>query len=168
LRPPHTTQPPTSTPGPAPTPTTFHTLAAQASVADGTPGGDFQVSVPDGWTKFVELRGAQQLLPQSTAVLWLKPDGTDELGVELFRDYYGGKTNDYVKALRQGDPKGGAYRPGEDEILFRTSTTYRSMYFQLVKNGSDLWVVSLTVPTDQETAAFSLFDRIRTSFKVTS
>jgi serine/threonine protein kinase len=168
LRPTHTTPPATNRPRPAPTPTTFHTLAVQTTLADGTSDGGFQVSVPDGWTKFVEQRGAQSLLPVSSAQLWLKPDGTDELGVELFPNYYEGKSNDYVKALRDGDPKGSAYRPGPDVILFRTSTTYRSMYFQLVKDGSDLWVVSLTVPTDQETAAFSLFDRIQTSFKVTS
>jgi len=53
----------------------------RAAVTPGTPGGNFSVSVPVGWTKFVEQRGKQTLLPDSTGVRWVKSDGLAELTV---------------------------------------------------------------------------------------
>lgn len=155
----------------APPVTSFVTATGQATVASGTPGGNFQVSVPTGWVQFVEQRGEQELLPESTAVLWINADGTNELGVELFRDYFSNDGYNYTQALRQADPKGNSFSQvgSTDEYMFRTSTTSRSMYYRLVRNGVDLWVVSLTVPDVQESAANSgLFDRIQQSFRITS
>jgi eukaryotic-like serine/threonine-protein kinase len=162
--------PPTSVPQ-APPVKSFTTVATQAAVTPNTPGGNFSVSVPVGWTKFVEQRGPQALLPESTAVRWAKSDGTAELTVERFPDYAPRSMQDYITALRKADPNGNLLgsQAVPNEYLFRTSDTGRNVYFDLKQVDTDLWVLSVTVPTIQEgTAQTQLFDKIRTTFTVTS
>jgi hypothetical protein len=149
----------------------FTTVATQAAVTPGTPGGNFSVSVPVGWTKFVEQRGKQTLLPDSTVVRWVKSDGLAELTVERFPedDSSSAKTN-YLTALTKADPAGNLQISNTvtDEYQFRTGDTARTMYFDLKQVGNDLWVLSVTVPTVQETSGQTqLFDKIRTTFTVT-
>jgi hypothetical protein len=162
--------PPTSVPQ-APPVKSFTTVATQAAVTPGTPGGNFSVAVPAGWTKFVEQRGKQALLPDSTAVRWVKSDGTAELTVERFPGYAPRPMQNYITALRQADPNGNLLgsQAVPNEYLFRTGDTARNVYFDLKQVDTDLWVLSVTVPTIQEgTAQTQLFDKIRTTFTVTS
>ncbi len=162
--------PPGSVPQ-APPVKSFTTVAMQAALRSGTPGGNFSVSVPVGWTKFVEQRGKQALLPESTAVHWVRSDGTAELSVERFADYSPRTMQNYLNAIRQADPAGNLLGANDvpDEYLFRTGETARSQYFDLKQVGTDLWVLSVTVPTIQEDSGKTqLFDKIRTTFTVAS
>jgi hypothetical protein len=171
LLPPHTGSAASSSVPQAPPVKSFTTVATQAAVSSGTPGGNFSVSVPVGWTKFVEQRGKQALLPDSTAVRWVRGDGTAELTVERFADYSPRSTQNYLAALRQADPTGNLLSANsvKDEYLYRTGDTARSVYFDLKQVGTDLWVLSVTVPTIQEDSGQTqLFDKIRTTFTVTS
>lgn len=155
---------------PAPV-TGFTTVSAQAAVTSGTPGGDFTVSVPAGWTKFVEQRGKQGVLPDSTAVRWVSGNGQDELAVERFAGWGQRPTQSYIDALENADRNGTPLktRTAPVEYLFRTGETGRSMYFRFESVGDDLWVLSVTVPTVSEDGGkTSLYDKISPTFQVTS
>jgi hypothetical protein len=150
--------------------TTAATVVADG--ADGS-GGKFSVPVPDGWTQFIEERKAHDNLPPSAAVRWVEPDGSAELTVERFLNYPTGKTTLYLDALQPNDashnlqctPKTGACKI----YLYRANDTNRSTYFSFVTAGSDLWVVSVTVPLDKEgTAMLTLFTQITAGFSVSS
>jgi hypothetical protein len=91
--------------------------------------------------------------------------------VERFPDFAPRPLQNYIDALRQADPNGNLLgsQTVPDEYLFRTSTTARNVYFDLKQVDTDLWVLSMTVPTVQEgTATSQLFDKIRTTFTVSS
>jgi hypothetical protein len=171
LPPSHANSAPSGNVPQAPPVKSFTTVATQAAPRSGTPGGNFSVSVPVGWTMFVEQRDKQALLPASTAVRWVKSDGTAELSVERFANYSPRSTDNYLNAIRQADPAGNLLGADNvpDEYLFRTGETARSQYFDLKQVGTDLWVLSVTVPTIQEDSGKTqLFDKIRTTFTVTS
>jgi hypothetical protein len=162
--------PPSSLPQ-APPVKSFTPVTTQAAVTPGTPGGNFSVSVPVGWTKFVEQRGKQTLLPDSTVVRWVKSDGMAELTVERFPDYNASSAKEnYLTALTRAEPGNlQISNTVTDEYQFRTADTARTMYFDLKQVGVDLWVLSVTVPTVQEASGQTqLFDKIRTTFTVTS
>ncbi|HEX4721426.1 MAG TPA: serine/threonine-protein kinase [Pseudonocardiaceae bacterium] len=170
LPPSHAPTTPTTNSPPIPV-TTFVTVTAQAAVTSGTPGGNFTVSVPAGWAKFVEQRGRQGPLPDSTAVRWVRSDGEAELTVERFAGFQPKGPSDYTDAVRAADPDGkllsASNAPGE--YLFRTSTSGRSMYFKEVQGDGDLWVLSVTVPTIAEDSGLTdLYDKISPTFHVTS
>ena len=150
-------------------------LSTVSSTAVGPKGsgGGFSVPVPVGWTRFVEQRNAHDGMPDSTIVRWVKPDGTQELTVERFAGYLPRPPNLYLDALQpnnsdhnlQCTPRSGACKI----YLYRTNDTSRSTYFQFVTANADLWVVSVTVPLDQESdAMLSLFNQITTGFGVSS
>jgi hypothetical protein len=155
----------------APPVRSFTTVSAQAVVGASTTGSDFSISVPTGWTKFIEQRGSQSPLPASTAVRWVKSDGTAELTVERFPKYANG-TSDYLDTVQKNDD-GTLLTSGTGAstvYLWRSSSLNRDTYFNFAsQDGSaDLWVVSVTVPVEQELSGLSdLFDRIRPSFRVT-
>lgn len=154
--------------------TPFATVNASASATTDTAGSDFSVPVPTGWTKFVEQRGTEGKLPQSTVVRWVKPDGSAELSVEHFPDYFKADTQqDYLNAIWAVDKDGKLYQTGQagKVYLFRTSDTLRSSFFSFVQpSGSrDLWVVSVTVPTVEEhSGQVDLWDNIGAGFRLTS
>ncbi|HEY0806689.1 MAG TPA: hypothetical protein VGD84_16565, partial [Pseudonocardiaceae bacterium] len=153
----------------APPVKSFTAVVTQAAVTSGTPGGNFAVSVPVGWTKFVEQRGRQGSLPDSTAVRWVKTDGTAELTVERFADYVPRSTKIYIQAVENADPSGKLFTAlgAPDEYLFRTGETGRSTYFKVVTDNADLWVLSVTVPTVQEDSGkANLYDKISPTFHV--
>ncbi|HWE88523.1 MAG TPA: serine/threonine-protein kinase, partial [Pseudonocardiaceae bacterium] len=166
--------------------------AGEAAVTD-VPGAGFGVEVPPDWTAFVEPRTSTSL-PASTVVRYVKPDGTTELTIERFGDFYPDQSaNDYLDALRETWGRGyvplqlsdqpSAALPDSAqpiEIGYRTvdaigGTTAntdwaaaRLTYAELLPHGADLWVLSLTVPTVQEgSGAIDLFDRIKTTFQLT-
>jgi serine/threonine protein kinase len=167
---------PTTTSAPPAQPvTSFVTVTAQAPVLNSTQADGFTLSVPAGWTKFVEQRDAQATqnssLPDSTVVRWVKPDGTAEVSVERFHDENSPPVPlSYTNALSDNDKAGALFQAGPLLRLFRTGgDTLRSMYitFTAPAGGTDLWVLSVTVPTDQEHAGgFDLFNKISPSFHV--
>jgi hypothetical protein len=164
----------TTVPAPAPA-LSFVTVTSQAPVGDSTQGDSFTVRVPAGWTKFVEQRDSQSTLnsslPDSTVVRWVKPDGTAEVSVERFHDDDSPpQPKSYMNALSDNDKQGVLFQSDSVVYLFRTGgDTLRSAYlsFTTPPGGSDLWVLSVTVPTDQEhSGEFDLFDKINPSFHV--
>lgn len=148
------------------------TVAAPVNSTDGTPlpGGKFSVPVPNGWTEFIEERKSHDGLPASAAVHWAKPDGTAELTVERFPNFPPGQTSLYLNAFQ---PNNGTHnlqctpRTGACKIyLYRTNDTDRSTYFSFMPGpDSDMWVVSVTVPLDQESnTMLTLFTQIFAGF----
>jgi eukaryotic-like serine/threonine-protein kinase len=167
LPPPATTT--TTTVPPAPPVRTFVTVHAQATTPKGT-GGEFTLSVPQGWAMFVEQRGPGSGLPSSTAVRWVQPDGSAEATVERFRDLAPLPEQAYTDSLQRSDPQGKLFQAQAGSLyLFRSGgSTLRSTYIRLVTvpGDDDLWVVSVTVPTDQEhSGEADLFNKISPTFR---
>ncbi|HEX5403134.1 MAG TPA: serine/threonine-protein kinase [Pseudonocardiaceae bacterium] len=159
----------------APLVLSFVTVTAGAPVLNGTDDGHFTVKVPAGWTKFVEQRDSRTTpnseLPDSTVVRWVKQDGTAEVSVERFHgDESAPAPQDYLNALRDNDSAGALLQSDSTLFLFRTGgDTLRSTYitFTTPPGGTDLWVLSVTVPTDQEhSGVLDLFDKISPTFHV--
>lgn len=143
---------------------------AAAPVQPATSGGDFTLRVPSGWNEFVEQRQPERQLPSSTAVRWVKPDGTAELAVERFTDYLPRSPKDYTTELQTNGGAGKLFKAGSI-YLWRSSVTQRSTYIGFVTGqGVDLWVVTMTVPTYVEEGknnTVDLFDKIMSTFQVT-
>jgi hypothetical protein len=151
---------------------TFVPTNAQAVVGTEREGAGFTVSVPTGWTKFVEQRAPAPPLPTSTAVRWVKSDGTAELTVERFGHYLPRDVSDYTDAVQDNDV-GTLLLSGSGPstlYLWRSSGFNRDTYFSFVTRAGDpdLWVVSVSVPVEQEDfGQTQLFDKILPSFKLT-
>jgi hypothetical protein len=189
------TPPPTQPPSTAPL-TLVHTTGAAATV-NGMTGGNFTIDVPAGWQMFLEQRNGKGL-PAGGAVHYVKPDGTQEVTVEWYPDYYPhANIPQYLQALHDIWPSSAdfainaepitaidglgadAAEPAE-ELGYRTvdgSSTgdvfspnaHRTTYADLLPRSYDLWVVSVTVVTQMEsTSKTQLFDKIKTTFRPTS
>lgn len=173
----------------------FKKRSGDASGLKGAKGGLFTVSVPAGWEKFTtqQLNGT---LPDSTLVQFVSPDGGQVLNVERFPGFFEThELDDYLTALetdsysddfvlvgRSALPDGGvmiSYRTverlarGSPEPNTPTSgsaprTLSRTTFAQVMRISSSLWVVSVTVPTEQEgRGRTQLFDRIAPTFATT-
>ncbi|MBB4963096.1 serine/threonine protein kinase [Saccharothrix violaceirubra] len=162
-------------------------VRASAAAANGERDTEFGLSVGVDWTQFVEQR-LHQILPPSTVVHFVSPDGVYEVTVQKFTVFYPKLTDeDYVKAVaeRWGPDRifGQAVTPSTGGILFsyrtveQTTSTgpgrgaepdlRRSRYSRLVPAGPSLWVVEVSFPTDQEEAGRTrLFGPIANSFTV--
>ena len=189
-------KPTTTTQTPTPTPTAPVQLASSggsAELANGGTGGKFTISVPQGWQEFTEQRTPP--FPTGAAVHYVAPDGTEELTVEWYPNFYPGLAiDDYLQNLRTiwtssgslvfgaippthitGLPDGGPEQA--EEVGYRTTdgastqqpapNAHRTTYAELLPDGDGLWVVSVTVITDNEQAGKSLFDRITSTFAPT-
>lgn len=170
-------------------PVTLTQLTGSAALANGVTGGGFTLMVPHGWQTFAEQRSG------GTAVHYVKPDGTEELTVEWYPKFYPDSTiNDYLQNLHNtwpsgelsfnaesltpisGVPGGGAEHA--QEVGYHTTdgtsaqqplaNAHRTTYADLLPDGDDLWVVSMTGITEDEPAVKNLFDQIKTSFAPTS
>lgn len=191
LPPSRTPASPSRTPS-APETVELETQTGDAATLKGRQGGGFSVRVPHDWTRFVEERSAEDLT--STLVYFVSPDGTQTLTLERFVGYYPDHgLEDYVTSLREHKRK--AYEqvssleipgigPGEaaQQLVYRTTAEAENVapdnpaarnlnrvtFANLLPRGSDLWVVSVTVPVDQEdTGRRELFDRLAPTFRVT-
>lgn len=163
----------------------------EATMLKGDPDARFRIKVPANWTKFV----TQQLaapLPASTLIEYVSADGRRTASIERFSGFFdGNELDDYLGVLRSSWPDGGFLlvdpeAQGEgDTVVYRTVESARSpvgggppasgsggqlgrtTFANLLKSGTDLWVVSVTVPTDQENGGRSrLSDRILPSFTI--
>lgn len=185
------TQPSTQRPSAVAPPQEFEQQQADAATTKGANGGAFAVSVPKDWAKFVEQRAGEKL-PPSTRVHFLSLDGTQEVTVERFVDFYPTYSMDtYVTLLGSKhsvlpatdvDPileipvpdSPGGHEPAK-ELQYRTvdrtgpgdDGANRSTTARLIAHGDDLWVISLTVPIRQEdNGRKDLFPKIAKTFKI--
>lgn len=166
-----------------PPPTKFERRTGDASSVRGQEA-TFSVDVPQDWTRFTG-SGVGDNLPPSTLVEWVSPDGSQMLAVDHIAGYFPGYTvEQYVKAL--ADSRGSDFtqvnvakldgREGV-AITYRTFDTgssgspdqvSRSTFAEIFRNGTSLWAVSVTVPTEQEmTAKTELYQRMVTTFAIT-
>lgn len=160
-----------------------------ATNLEGVSGGTFSIAVPRDWTEFVTHRPGS-VLPRSTLLQFVAPDGRRALTVRRFADYFSGHSMDqYLTVLRKRWPEGDfvladktAASNGEGEltITYRTvqrpgpnaaddeSPVNRTTIARMLRRDSNLWILGITVPTDQEQGARStLFDRIVGTFETT-
>jgi serine/threonine protein kinase len=148
------------------------------------PRSDFTMAVPVDWQRFTEERVNPKGLPTSARTQYVSPDGSYLLAVERFPGFYPKhRIADYRDALkatlrgvtiRDGDtpvanrPKGAERAT---EFVFDTTEAgelARTTFVQAIPVGTeDLWVVSLTVPTEAEqTRRSELFDQIAATFAI--
>nr|WP_026316198.1 serine/threonine-protein kinase [Actinokineospora enzanensis] len=161
---------------------------ADAATLAGEQGGGFTIPIPDNWVKFVEQRTAKTL-PNSTRVHWVSPDGTSEVVVERFPNFYPTHgLEQYIRvlstrtpgyrvvsntSLNTGNPEMGVqltYRAvdvAETPADSGANSVSRTSIANILPTGKDLWVVSVTVPIEQEdTGRRGLFARIVPEFRV--
>lgn len=182
----------------SPTPTaepTFELASRDGDAASmkGVPGGRFSIDVPREWRKFVASDAGKQL-PRSTLVQFVSPDGARTLRVRQFGEYFPQHNiDDYLRTLRRrwnsknfvavdrsSPPSGDAERTvtyrtvqhaaksESDDSDSHTDTANRTTIARLLHKDNSLWVIDVTVPTDEETVARSeLFNRIVPTFKTT-
>lgn len=158
------------------------TREGDATNLRGAKGGLFAVDVPADWTRFVTQRPADEL-PTSTRVQFVSADGARVLGVERFA-HYASTVDAYVQALHTYWAPGdftlvrSEPLPGRDGrlVIYRTAergadgerAINRSTIAEVFPSGTSLWVVSVTVPVEQERLGRSeLFDRIVPTFRKT-
>ncbi|WUV60409.1 serine/threonine protein kinase [Amycolatopsis sp. NBC_01480] len=157
-----------------------------SDTANPTPDSEYTVSVPDGWKRFVAGRTSQ--LGPSTVVQYVSPDGRQSLRLERFPGYFAShEINDYVKnlSLTYGpdsftiakEPTG---TPAGTELTYRNvehatpsrqqepTPVTRATFAALRQDGDNLWVLSLTVPAEQEDTAITTFQQIAPTLVLSS
>lgn len=155
----------------------------------GVTGGEFSISVPTEWARFVT-RSPGNRLPRSTLVQFVSPDGARAVSVQRFAGYFPAHSvAGYPTMLRErwgdadfvlADQSGRSDSPGERTITYRTvqrpvpgdadsgRSVNRTTIARLIRRDSNLWVLGVTVPTAQEaTARTRLFDRSIPTFRIT-
>jgi hypothetical protein len=129
--------------------------------------------VPQGWLEFREQRTLGN--NSGTVTRFVSPDGSEVIAVERVT---GGGTadqylNSYIRKLAQGVPQlvetqRERLSAGALDATFRTQEggeLRRTTYLRLMPAGADLWVVSVTVPTEREAAGrMKLFEPIVAAF----
>ncbi|WP_238598734.1 serine/threonine-protein kinase [Saccharothrix sp. ALI-22-I] len=184
-----------SLPGITETPSLLPTTAS-AATAKGEQGAEFTIEVGPNWTSFLEQRTNNGLGP-STVVHLVEPNGVYEVTVQRFPDYYGKNTiKDYIELVRSRWAEGQYFAEALDatdvlppggresgvQYSYRTverATTLargaapagpdlrRSRYSRVLPRGTDLWVVEVVVPTEQEEMGRDrLFNTIANTFSV--
>ncbi|GAA5128020.1 serine/threonine-protein kinase [Haloechinothrix salitolerans] len=173
------------------------TQRGDATILNGDASGRFQIDVPAGWTKFVTQQPAGTLpastLVQFVSANGHLMVGVERFP-DFFP---GNDVDDYLNGLRSFWPADGFVLVGRDEgttldgpvdVAYRTIETRtspeqptttnptgepttkvigRTTYARLSRADSSLWVVRVTVPTEQESRGRTeLFDRIVPTFDI--
>jgi serine/threonine protein kinase len=161
-----------------PAPTRANEFVVRDGDATGYKGstrGTFTIKVPTGWDTFVEERQPKSG-PASTRVHYVSPDGKYELTVERSPNYFPSRTiQQYQAGLQATWPGKDAYvasdpKPLPDsgqQLKYNTvdsGSLRRTTYANVLPKGSDLWVISLTVPTLEEDTGKDVFDQVAPSF----
>ncbi|GAA3539692.1 serine/threonine-protein kinase [Amycolatopsis ultiminotia] len=148
----------------------------------------YTVSVPENWQRFIASR--RSAIGPSAVVQYLSPDGRQSLRLERFAGFLAKHSEeDYVNSLppkaaedaftiAQGPAKTAngtelAYRtveraqgkpsgepPEQTTNQEPTGAITRATFALLKSAGNDLWVLALTVPSEQEDTAAGTFDKI--------
>ncbi|WP_093944803.1 serine/threonine-protein kinase [Actinoalloteichus hoggarensis] len=164
------------------------TAAASGDPASSV-AGRYTVDVPRDWLTFYEHR--DDALGESVLHRHLAPDGSRMISVQRFVGFYPDSgVTDYLayltttstssngELLMQGDSVLATHPDGAEPdraISYRmvdrglTSNAHqgelrRSTFAGLRPRGDDLWVVSVTVPTDTEGAGSRIFERVSDGF----
>ncbi|MGH3854783.1 MAG: serine/threonine-protein kinase [Pseudonocardiaceae bacterium] len=151
----------------------------QITEPDSARAAQFTVRVPWGWPEFREQRTLGN--DSGTVMRFVSPDGSEVIAVERVTGAPPGGDVDhyltaYLRALSQVVPElvetqrqrlpGGAL-----DATFRTregGELRRTTYLRLIPAAPDLWAVSVTVPTERETAGrMKLFEPVLTGFAPT-
>ncbi|WP_442875932.1 serine/threonine-protein kinase [Amycolatopsis sp. NBC_01488] len=150
-------------------------------------GGQYDLDVPEGWQKFTAPHNTK--FGVSLAVQYVSPDGRRSLRLERLAKYFGqaDSFDDYIAWLRQSYPSSVlviypattapdrqsatlTYRLAEGGTLPQSDGGggTRVTFVKLVRAGASLWVLSVTVPAEQESAGQQdVFDRVETTLRVT-
>jgi hypothetical protein len=168
-----------------PTSATLEPRTASALTAIGDQGGKFTLNVEASWATYAEQRAADKLMPASAVVHFISPTGAYEVAVQRFPDFYPNRDiSSYTASVQARWPSrffGGdkvltpnlAGARSEDGIQFIYKTVEgdgpkaltRSHFSRVLPHGSDLWVIEVVVPTEQEDEArVRLFDAIASTF----
>ena len=179
----------------APNPASLPALVPQtadATNANGIKGAQFSIDVPHTWAKFVTQQASSKL-PLSTLVEFVAPDGKQVIGVQRFADYFPrhASEDEYLKIMGTSfgagnfNPLESLPRPngGGLRVQYRTleqaaperppksdagpGQSWRTTFADVFRLGNSLWVVSATVPVEQErTGKAEVFDRVVGTFKI--
>ncbi|MDQ4091979.1 MAG: protein kinase, partial [Actinomycetota bacterium] len=135
----------------------------QVAPADGSPPARFTISVPQGWAEFREQRTLRN--NPSTVMRFVSPDGSEVIAVERVTGVLPSEIGDqyltlHLRRLAQGVPElvetqRQKMSAGVLDATFRTQEggeLRRTTYLRLVPAQADLWVLSVTVPTEREGA----------------
>jgi hypothetical protein len=144
----------------------FRPRAVQVNEPPGIRPTQFTISAPLGWLQFREQRALDD--GTSTVTRFVSPDGAEVIAVErVIGGLAAGRARDadqylstYLRKLAQGLPQlvetqRQRLSAGALEATFRTEEggeLRRTTYLRLMPAKPDLWVVSVTVPTEREAA----------------
>lgn len=154
-------------------------LAVQVGELPGIRPTQFTLSVPQGWPQFREQRTLGD--NSSTVARFVSPDGSEVIAVErVIGALSGGPAVDadqylssYLSKLAQGLPQlvetqRQRLSRGALEATFRTQEggeLRRTTYLRMMPANPDLWMISVTVPTEREGAGrMKLFEPVTAAF----
>ncbi|HET9118747.1 MAG TPA: serine/threonine-protein kinase [Pseudonocardiaceae bacterium] len=166
-------------PGPSPGELVLAPRVVKVSEPDGTRPAQFTVSVPQGWPEFREQRTLGN--NAGTVMRFVSPDGSEVIAVERVTGALPGSPGQaldqyltsYLRKLAQGLPQlvETQRRRMSGGVLDATIRTQeggelrRTTYLRMMPVGPDLWVVSVTVPTEREAAGRTkLFEPVVAAF----
>ncbi len=160
--------------------------SGDASYVTGN-GGQFGLQVPEGWQKFVAPHTTTRF-GASTAVQYVSPDGRRSLRVERLVKYFAQypDDNDYVNWLKGSYPPNAFYLVALSPLPGGKGTTLtyrlaeggtlpesdggggtRVTFMNLIPAGTSLWILSVTVPAEQEDSGRrDVFDRVAPTLSV--
>jgi hypothetical protein len=151
----------------------------KVSEPDGTRPAQFTVSIPQDWPEFREQRTLGN--NAGTVMRFVSPDGSEVIAVERVTGALPGSPGQaldqylttYLRKLAQGLPQlvetqRQRMSGGVLEATIRTQEggeLRRTTYLRMMPAGPDLWVVSVTVPTEREGAGRTkLFEPVVAAF----
>ncbi|ANN20587.1 serine/threonine protein kinase [Amycolatopsis orientalis] len=163
------------------------TQQGDASIVNGVKGGRFSIGVPEGWKKFVAPHVTKGLA--STVVQYVSPDGRQVIRVERLGGFLSdGPPPAYFSWLKSQHPDlslvgepGTVPGRGTESMRYVYRTTERSAatrdsanesitrttFMDLFGAGTDLWIVSVTAPIEQESSArTAIFEPVAQSLAV--
>ncbi|MFJ7210195.1 serine/threonine-protein kinase [Amycolatopsis sp. NPDC098790] len=150
-------------------------------------GGQYSLDVPEGWQKFVAPHNTKFGL--SLVVQYVSPDGRRSLRLERLAKYFDQSEgyDDYISWLRSSYPENAfelfpasnspdgkgvtlTYRLAEGGTLPQSDGGggTRVTFVKMVQAETSLWILSVTVPAEQESAGQQdVFDRVAGTLQVT-
>jgi hypothetical protein len=153
----------------------FASRVLQVGGLDGTRPARVTVSVPQGWPEFREQRTVGT--NAGTVMRFVSPDGSEAIAVERVTGALPGGLDQYLtiylRKLAQGLPllvetQRQRHPGGALETTFRTlegGELRRTTYLRIMPAQAEVWVVSVTVPTEREGAGRTkLFEPVVASF----
>lgn len=187
-----------TTPANAPPAGSLAVMSGDAATLAGAQGGGYQISVPRGWVRFVEERVGDRLPNSTIVYFVSPDGTQTVAIERLPRFYPDHTVKDYLEELAAAGPdvtfdlvehleiQGLAGAPPSPEpaqhIFYRTTASAKNLvprdaaaqnlnrvtFANLLPYGGDLWVLSVTVPVEQEDSGRAeLFDKIKLGFLVT-